>query len=171
MSGSLLLHVQVIKLCNKTYINMQIVLSREQRNTISPKIRSFAKLIALPGNDRKGEKTSLGMSIHKYINKPKTSRNLCGWGATSSGQNRGPALSSSKIKMCSPCSPPGTLWGPRHSHSPPLGTPPCSAPLHSIAFLSLLRSTVAPPSWSPMLHDAQLLISYSACALSPLGGS
>lgn len=38
---------------------------------ITPKIRSFAKLIALLGNDRKEEETSSGMSIHRSIDQSK----------------------------------------------------------------------------------------------------
>lgn len=48
---------------------MQIVLFQGGKDMITPKIRSFAKLIALLGNDRKEEETSSGMSIHRSIDR------------------------------------------------------------------------------------------------------
>lgn len=70
---------------------------------ISPKIRSFAKLIALLGNERKVEKTSSRMSIPEKINKPRNCRTQCAWGATSNGQEkRGSALSNLKCVLPAP---------------------------------------------------------------------
>lgn len=96
---------------------------------ISPKIRSFAKLIALLGNERKVEKTSSRMSIPEKINKPRNSRTWCAWGATSNGQEkRGSALS--KLKCVLPAPHYGPVWQSHCWYSPPLGTRSWSSPVH-----------------------------------------
>lgn len=70
---------------------------------ISPKIRSFAKLIALLGNERKMEKTYSRLPFPEKINKPRNTVCL-GSHLQWSGEE---GFCTVQAEMCSPCSP---LW-------------------------------------------------------------